>query len=141
MIKCLAALAVTFAAVALVSCTGNAGTTLSVSLTGQPSPIDVTTGADNILGPSIFYRGTAQALLLTINVIEAPAGGSVNINPRTSILTVSSGVVSTPPQITVSFNAPGTYILEAVVQESGDGASNNVAKDDATFVAIGAATN
>ncbi len=152
MMKCLAAVAATLAMLmTLIGCSTDAGSTLSVSLVGQPSPIGVvsapaggsssTTTTTNSIQPSIFYRGNATEILLTFNVLEAPVGGSVTITPRTSLLTSSQGVVSPPPVTTLVFNVPGTYVLQVVAQEAGSGGQNISASDQATFIAVAPASN
>jgi hypothetical protein len=146
MMKCLAVVAVTFTVlIALLGCTTDPGTTLSVSLAGQPSPIDTTVGATTTLTPSIFYQGNASTLLMTFNVLQAPAGGFATITPQSTLLTVSSGAPS-PTSVTVSFDEAGTYVLQCVVQEDGQIAneaspSDISASNQCTFVVLPATSN
>lgn len=125
---------------ALCGCKNEQGQTMSVSLAGQPSPIHVTVGATTTASPSISYRGTATALLITYNVVQAPNGGSVTITPRSLTLTVANGIITSIPTSTLVFNAPGTYVVQVVVQEEvGSGGAVHggaiTSQDQQTYVA------
>jgi hypothetical protein len=142
MMKSFCAAAVAIAIAMFVSACGqyNQGTTLSVSMTGQPSPIGLTTSSIYSVTPSVFYSGTATSLLMTFNVTEAPTGASVTITPRVQTVGASSAGAS-PATATMSFDRPGTYVVQVVVQEVGENTNQSSATDQATFVVTGPATD
>jgi hypothetical protein len=129
----LVVLAFSFMLLSLMSCQTQQGVTLSVSMTGEPNGIQTNVGLTNTIGPSIYYRGTASALLLTYNVLSAPQGGAASINPRSQVVTVS-GSGATVLNSTLTFDLPGTYIVQVVVQE--DGTGDLSASDQTTFVVL-----
>ncbi len=146
MMKCIAAAAFTIAvAISLIGCGSyNEGETIGISLTGQPSPIGLTTSSVWSEDPSLFYSGSAQELILTYNVLEAPSGGSVAMTPqRTFIITVATqtGVITAPTVSSWTFDRPGTYVVQGVLQESGTNSNESTATDTTTFVITGPATD
>jgi hypothetical protein len=134
----LVVLAFSFMLMSLMSCQTQQGVTLSVTLTGEPNGVETNVGSTTTLLPSIFYRGTSTALLLSYNVLSAPAGGSAVISPRSQVVTVSTSG-ATVLAASLIFNTPGTYIIQAVVQE--DGVGDLSASDQTTFVVLPAVAN
>jgi len=117
----------------LMSCNTQQGVTLSVSLSGQPNGGQTTVGSTLQLQPSVYYRGTATALNIYYNVLSAPTGGIVSIDPRSQVVTVSgSGVLVEASAVT--FSSPGTYVIQVVVQETGTG--DLQAQDQTTFTVL-----
>jgi len=104
-----------------------------VSLSGQPNGGQTTVGSTLQLQPSVYYRGTATALNIYYNVLSAPTGGIVSIDPRSQVVTVSgSGVLVEASAVT--FSSPGTYVIQVVVQETGTG--DLQAQDQTTFTVL-----